>query len=901
MLKTKLLPPSSARQLVRRPRLQTLASELERTKVALVRAPAGFGKTTLLSQWYYALRDLDRRAGWLSFDRNDRDPLGVLAYLVAALESAGHAFGPAAASIVAPDSFATADAAIDAVASDLCSAREPLFLFLDDLHVLRGPSLERTLATFIERAPDIVHVVIASRAVPDIPLARARALGNVFEVTAADLRFSKAETAEFMAAAGGASLRADQLDMLDGRVEGWVAGLKLAGIALSRNAPAMGVLESISGRRWTFAEFFIEVVLAQQPEELGTFLLETAILERLCPALCEAVTGRPGARELLDEVEARGLFIFSLDGERRWYRYHHLFAEFLRTELARRRPGRERELHARAGRWLGAAGLHADAFEHAIKAGDTAHAAEILDQRCHTMFYDGKLRVLLDYASQIPEAVLAAYPRVQLAKAWSLILEWKFGEARAILRSVKATLAARATGAAGDAQSREDMLFLHCTMMLAQFEDDMPTVERQCATLLERYMDADPYLVGTYYTSLLYAEREQFKLLNFERFDARARDYFQIAGSRFVFVWHQSIAGPTRFLAGDTNRALDALRDGLDAATAIGGRNSGLASIPALLLAEVHYERNELDAARELLDRHLDRAAELGFVDQLVAGYVTQSRLDRLRGDVREAEQTLGRGMELAHSRGFRRLELNIVAEHMTHSLATGQLDRIARLAAVHDLRLPEDAVVPQPGTTTRTEARAIAWTLLARTEGRADEALRVARRWQRFTEAAGAVRSEIRWCTIAAQLLLAAGDSQGAGRAIRRALAIAAPGRFVRTFLDIGHALPALLDHRLAAGKGPPDAAETFARELLTIATGRDAFGPGGGADAGIPSEPLNPREIEIVELVASGMSNRDIAGRLGMTEGTVKWHLHRIFDKVGARRRTQAVHCARRIGLIA
>jgi LuxR family maltose regulon positive regulatory protein len=315
----------------------------------------------------------------------------------------------------------------------------------------------------------------------------------------------------------------------------------------------------------------------------------------------------------------------------------------------------------------------------------------------------------------------------------------------------------------------------------------------------------------------------------------------------------------------------------------------------------VHYERNELDAARELLDRHLGLAAELGFVDQLVAGYVTQSRLDRLRGDVREAGRTLGRGMELAHSRGFRRLELNIVAEHMTHSLATGQLDRIARLAAVHELHLPEDAVVPKPGTTTRTEARAVAWTLLARSEGRTDEALRVARRWQRFTEGAGAVRSEIRWCTIVAQVLLAAGDPLGADRAIRRALCIAAPGRFVRTFLDVGRALPGLLEHRLAAGTGTADAAEAFGRELLTLATGRDVFGPSGGADAAIPSEPLSAREIEIVELVASGMSNRDIAGRLGMTEGTVKWHLHRIFDKVGARRRTQAVHCARRIGLIA
>jgi LuxR family maltose regulon positive regulatory protein len=341
---------------------------------------------------------------------------------------------------------------------------------------------------------------------------------------------------------------------------------------------------------------------------------------------------------------------------------------------------------------------------------------------------------------------------VRLAKAWSLILEWKFDEARTILTSVRESLAARAT---------DDMLYLHCTMMLAQFQDDMPTVEKQCVTLLERGMDADPYLVGTYYTSLLYAEREQFKLLNFERYDARARDYFLRAGSRFVLVWHQAIAGPTRFLAGDTALAIETLRDGLDAAAAIGGRDSGLASIPALLLAEVHYERNELEVAAELLDRHLARASELGFVDQLVAGFVTQSRLHRLRGDVRDAERALGSGMDLAYTRGFRRLRLNIVAEQMAHSLASGDVDRVVRLAAVHDVRVPIEAVLPRPGATTGSEAHALAWTSLARAEGRTAEALRVAKRWQRFAEQAGARRSDVRWGALVAHLLLQGGDAR--------------------------------------------------------------------------------------------------------------------------------------------
>ncbi len=896
MLLTKLMPPSSARRLVRRPRLLSRSLELARTKLALVRAPAGFGKTTLLMQWYDELRASGMAAGWLSFDTNDGDGLGVLAYLVLAIESAGHRFGAPVASIVAPESIATVDAAIDAVVNDLCRSVRPLFLFLDDVHALRGSGASAALAAFLERAPDSLHVALASREEPNMPLARARALGNVMEITALDLRFSRDETVEFMTAFRDRVLAPGDVEKLDARVEGWAAGLTLAALALDGALAPAQVLDSISGQGRSFAAFFVEVVLEQQSADLRDFLLVTSLFERFSPELCDAVTERANARAFIDEIENRGLFVFSLDGERRWYRYHHLFAEFLRQELSRRYPDRALAIHARGSRWLAAAGLHDDAFEHAIAANDFGLAASVLDERCHRMFYDGQLRSLLERASRIPESVLEDHPRVQLAKAWSVTLEWKFAEARAILAKVKATLAR-----SDRATLHDRTLFLHCTMMLAQFEDDMPTVERHCTTLLESCMDADPYVVGTYYTSLLYAEREQFRLLRFEKLDAYARDYFRVAGSRFVLVWHQSIVGPTRFLAGDLQGAIDSLEDGMDAAAAVAGRDSPLASIPALLLAEIHYERNDLALASELVDRHLARASGLGFVDQLVAGYLTSSRLARLRGDAREAERILGRGMDLAHARGFGRLAEHIVAEQMTRSIAEGDLDRARRLATVHELRVGLECVVPKPRTTTRIEARANAWVSLARAEGRIDDALEVARRWQRFTERAGAVRSDVRWSLVVAQILLARGDARAAERVTRRAIAVAAPGRFMRSFLDIGGALTLLLGDIEARGSADTSVTEAFTTELLDLSGSLRAPVRARPLSEPVPvSEALNVREVEIVRLVASGFSNRDIADRLGMTEGTVKWHMHRIFDKVGARRRTQVVNHARSIGLL-
>ncbi len=850
-----------------------------------------------MAQWYAELEARGSLVGWLSFDDGDRDELGVLGYVVGALETAGCRFSANVRSLIESNGFATSDVLTGGIINELCQLAEPVFLFIDDLHLLRDTALQHVLMSFIERAPAGLHAVVASRELPQFPLARARALGKVVEITARDLRFSAAETAAFMASAGTEALDANELKLLDGRVEGWVAGLKLAAIALENDVVPARLLEMISGRTWTYADFFVEVVIARQSPQLADFLLTTSLLDTFCPELCDAVTESAGARAMIDEIESRGLFIFSLDGERRWYRYHHLFAEFLRAQFATCFAERGRAVHARAGRWLAAAGLPDDAFAHAIKAHDFGLAAEILNERCHNLFYDGQLRFLLDYAAQIPPDVLERYPRVQLAKAWSLVLEWKFAEARAILDSVK-----RRLGALAGSTSREAMLYLHCTMMLAQFEDDMPAVEHKCAALIERFMDSDPYLVGTYYTSLLYAEREQFKLRNARRLDVLARDYFTRSGSRFVIVWHQSIAGPTKFLAGDTAGAIAALRDGFAAAIGISGRESPLASIPALLLAEIHYERNELEEAHALVSVHLELATGLGFVDQLVAGYLTHSRLERHAGDFAAADRSLERGLELALSRGFHRLVNNIIAEQIAQALRRERIDDALRIGHAFELPAEPDRLLPKSGTTTGTEARAVAWVALAQAQRRLPLALLLAKRWLQFAESAGAVRAEIRWATIVAQILLAGGDARGAERITRRAIAAAAPGRFMRTFLDLGRLLPLLVGEAGAADANPADA---FAYELLALVQGYPVAPEEAGSVAPTeiraPIEQLNVREIEIVKLVAAGMSNREIAERLALSEGTVKWHAHRVFDKLGVQRRTAAVQVARRMGLIA
>jgi LuxR family maltose regulon positive regulatory protein len=891
-------------ELIDRPQLLKRAAELRDSRLTIVQAPAGYGKSSLLLQWFYALQAEGACTAWVTLDAPDRDPLTFLSYVTEALDLAGHKVDERIRSLIGRERYVSTDVLTTELANSLLKSKTPVFLFLDDAHYLIGTHAVECLKALIERAPPQLHVVVSSRETLDIPVARLRAQGQLTELGIGELRFANQEIAEFMAKMGHEDLDSTAIATLEARTEGWIVGVKLASMTLKWD-PQRDRLENFSGERRQVTDFFAEDVLKRQPADMQDFLLRTSVLDRLCPALCDAVTQLGGAREFLDRCERSGLFLISLDAERTWYRYHPLFAEFLRRRLVELYPCEQLILHCRASEWLMEQGSHIEALEQALKGRDPVRAAKILDARCDAMAGAGQDRLIVHFAEQIPPQIQAFYPRIMLAVAWELIVAWQFDDARALLAASRTRFEEmRAEGSLSEREVRGlEHLLVHREMMLAQFQDDMPTAERLCHTLIKDFSDAHPYLKMSLYTSLINILRAQYKLTDFERLDSIAREHLTRLGSPHTFV-HEAVSGPTQFMAGRSEAAIHCLEEGLASAVRIAGVGSGLGGVSALPLAEVYYERNDIERAAELIDKYLESGSYFGYVDQLIGGWLTSARLQRQRGDNTAALRTLDRANAIAARHGFERMRLWVGAERIKLLLRMSRPEEATQVAK--DLGIPRDgeSLVPASRVSGQHEARALAWLRLAQSQNRIPEAIKIAKQWRSFFANVRAVRNMIRWDVLVAGLMFLDGQYRPAQRALRQTLSVAAPGRFMRSFLDEGPLIGTLLLEQFSNASPATDATDRFAAELAAIFE-QEMGRPVGSSQYPEPDAlrlggAVSAREMEILTMVGSGMLNREIGEKLGMTEGSVKWYLQQIYNKIGVRRRSQAVERARQFGLI-
>jgi LuxR family maltose regulon positive regulatory protein len=866
-----------------------------------------------MSQWFHELKDLRETVSWLSVDAFEGSASGLLAYLAEAITPTTPAAGIAhrqtahrqTAHRQAPDRPAPSSIAL--LVNTLQRFGHRRYVFVDDVHLLRPEAL-KALFQFIDRSPAGVGFILASRAIPEIPLARMRTRGELMELGVEDLKFTSAEARHLLANAAEPALDDAQLARLLERTEGWVAGIRLAGFILKKSPNAQEMLSGLTGSRCAVADFFAEEVLAELPGDVREFLLQNSVLERLSPALCDAVTRRGDGRQMLNFIGQSGLFLMPLDDERNWYRYHPLFAEFLQRRRTDER-GDCAELHSRASSWYWANNLPIEAIEHALRSGDVEHAAKLLDLRCLDMTYTGKLQLVCQFAARIPGEVLRRFPRILLSVCWMLALNLRLEETRRNFGIVADYL--REQESAGSL-TREELrgtqyLLLHRQMILAVAEDDAPRVEEDCRHLLEAFPEErHPYLAGNINAQLLYALREQYELTDLDRLTATAQGILARSSYSFASIALHASIGPSLFFAGRTDAALRSLEQGLSESARFAERSSALAALPALPMSEVLYECNELDRAQELITAALPHANEFGFVDQLLSGYITSARIKHARGDLTGSQHILDEGMGVAMARKLERLRLAIVAERVKLLLLDGRTEQAVRFARSAGIPQSGAHMLPKRGVTTRDEWRAVAWFRVAVSEGRMQEALSVGKHWRNFCAARGAIRSLIRWDLLLARALFVSADVRAAQRTLREAIGHAAASRAIRSFVDEGSVIRTLLASTYEADLDVLHPTDAFAVELL------EAFDKSSKRKPALYAVPhrtapeglygkLSVKEREILALVSTGMRNREVAMKLGMTEGSVKWYMQQVYDKVGTRRRLQAVERARQFGVIA
>lgn len=902
LIASKLSPMTACVNLVPFPRLLKRMMESSELPLTLVQAPPGYGKTALLKQHYLQMNQNGARTAWLSLEEGDGDLAQFSAYLKAALELVDQPIP--VNGLLTRIGETSLSKSLTALLELLQGDQAPIYLFIDDAHHLAGSDAVRCLSMLTERAPPHLHLILSFRGEPCLSVARQRMQGLVSDLNVRDLRLNHEEAVNLLKHLGVETVPEVQMTQLENRLEGWAGGLVLAALLLRHDPDQVYNLANFSGERRQFSEFFLQDVLFRQPEDIRDFLLNTSILERLDADVCNALTGRDDSQAKLRECESRGLFLMAMDEEQRSYRYHPLFAEFLKRELRHTNEKHMLQLHMVASEWLIQVGDYVGAVKQALATKDYLRAAEIIDTY-HVEIFASYVHAwaLVD---MLPEEIAMRFPAIILNQIWQLEIRWQFETSRMLLEKARLRL---------NQIERDNLLpkdrlqtlrheWLHRELMLGMLGDDPSAVQAQAQYLQQNYQDAPPLVKASFYTSELYALREHYQFDEVERLNIICLENFQRLPSDAGYVFHNAVLAPARLIAGRTLAAIEALSAALRTAIHAAGHGSPLAAMVAVLLAKVHYERDEIERARELLDQNLKHAGYLGFVDQAIAGWLTRARISMIDGDKANAFQMLDDADVFANQHGFERLRLFSLAERMKWLLRQGEVDEVIRLGRKNKLRGPVSDVSPHKNVSTRDEARALCWVRVAQAEDRLPEALNLAKLWNRYLESTNAVRSALRWNVIIAHLSLLTGDQRAAQRALRRALLQAAPCGFIRVFLDEGEWLVRLLRDQLQAATLEGESADVFAKSLLERV---DGGLPAVKAPTTPPPEQgnaiygaLNSRELDILEMVSNGMLNREIGIKLGMTEGSIKWYLQQIYDKIGVRRRSQAVERARQLGIL-
>ncbi len=879
LIQSKLFVPPTRRTLVPRPRLLDRLNESADGRLTLVSAPAGFGKTTLVSEW---VATGGRPVAWLSLDKGDNDPTRFLAYLVAALRGVLPTVGEELLRVLnAPQPQPPSiESLLPTLLNEIALFPTPFVLVLDDCHVIEAQAVNRALAFLLDHLPPPIHLLIATREDPPLPLARLRARGQLTELRAADLRFTFSEAADFLNRVMSLGLSASDIDLLESRTEGWIAGLQLAALSMQGQEDTASFIQSFTGSHRFVMDYLVEEVLQKQPEPIQSFLLRTSILERLCGPLCEAVLlDPPGAGQAkLEYLEQANLFVIPLDNERRWYRYHHLFAELLRQRLPRSRDPAIGDtsllvnaLHLRASQWYEENGLEIEAFRHAAAAHDLDRAERLMDGGGIPLHLRGAVLTILEWLGSLPKRVLDSRPSLWWRYGAMLLV---VGQTTGVEEKLDAAEAA-IQGIEADDSSR------HLLGRIAAARAVLALTRYQADIMLAQSRRALAYLPPTNLPTRANAYWTLGYGYLFRGDRAEAREALsesvalsQACGDTFTMILATiglgNIAEGENYLHG----AAEIYRRVLQWA---GDQPLQIIAEAHLGLARVFYEWNDLNAAeRHARDSlHLARQYDR-VIDRFILSELFLARLLLARGEVGGAAVMLDQSRQAAQQDLFHHRLPDVAAVQGLLLLRQGHLAAAAHLAAVHPLPLLQARVHLARGEA----AAALAVLEAGRQKPEASEPLKV--------------------MLLQAIAFHANGEEENALHALREALAQAEPGGFVRLFVDEGPPMAHLLSRAAARGVMPD-----YIRRLLAVFEAEGGAPPqeaaSDSASATSPLvEPLSERELEVLHLIAQGLSNREIGERLFLALDTVKGHNRRLFDKLQVQRRTEAVARARELGLL-
>ncbi|HEY0509092.1 MAG TPA: LuxR C-terminal-related transcriptional regulator [Blastococcus sp.] len=896
LLETKLHVPRGRRGLVARPGLGECLSRGVESALTLVSAPAGFGKTTLLTEWLVTAPEQGRSVAWLSLDPRDNDPAVFWTYVVAALQAVEPGVGAGAHSLLqSPQS--PSEAILSSLLNDLSGVPHDVVLILDDYHVIEAPDVQDGMTFLLDHLPPHVHLVIATRADPALPLARLRARGELVEVRVADLRFTGEEAAAYLEQVMGLVLTAGDVEALEGRTEGWIAALQLAALSMQGREDVAGFIAGFAGDDRYIVDYLVEEVLQRQSDRVRNFLLQTSVLGRLDGALCDAVTGQDGGKAMLEALDRANLFLVPLDDRRRWYRYHHLFADVLRARLSDEQPQRVRELHGRASRWCEQNGAPAEAIEHALDGGDFERAAALIELATPALRQARQEATLRRWLEALPEELFRARPVLTIGYVGSLM-------SRGELEGVEQRLvdAERWVDAAEHPSgSAEEMIVAD------------PAGYRGLPSAVAMYRAGQALILGDVAATMTHARRAldlaaeddhlargaPAALLGLAywtggHLDEARRWYADAMASLATAGYHSDVLGGALVLAdiaiaqGRLREAMSTFERGLQRAGQVDPPLRGAADMH-VGMSQLFYERHELDAASAqlLISRELGEHA--GLPQNRYRWRVAMARIRAAEGDpgaalglLDEAERLyVGDFSPEVRPVAALRARLWVVQGKWAEALFWARQRGLAvddELSYLHEF----EHLTLARALVARFRADRVTPTLV---EGTA-----LLERLLRAAQQGGRAGSVIDVLVVQALAQQVQGDLPAALAALRRALTLAEPEGYVRIFVDEGPAMAVLLRAVAKQGNGG-----SYVRRLLA------AFGTteGGAAPHQELVDPLSVRELDVLRLLLTDLDGPDIARELVVSLNTVRTHTKNIYAKLGVNNRRAAVRRAGELGL--
>jgi LuxR family maltose regulon positive regulatory protein len=903
---TKLMPPvSRRRQLISRRRLASVLLPGQAPRLTLVTAPAGYGKTSLLYQWHDAVRVNGDAAAWVSLDPQDSVPARFLRHVIAAIHGEHPGFGEFALRYLDSARDPDITAPLGRLVNEIQQIGHRVVLFLDDYHLIESSDVSAFLDYLLNLAPENFLLVVSSRLTPQLNLPALRLRDQLLEVDAKSLSFDKSETTSFLTAASDRNLSPAEIDLLHERSEGWVAGLQLAVAALKGHAGASELATIFTGRFRDIADYLAKAVLTRQTEEVQDFLLSTAILDRFNASVCEELTGNPRTQEIIERLERANLFVVPLDDQRVWYRYHHLFQEFLLGTLGRTRPAQVVPLYRRAAEWFFRSSLGVEAVEYALLSGDLDRASQMAESHALQRILAGYMPEIAHWLSALPQPLWqrnAALAGLHCLSLWHMFRQ---NEAAQFLeefeRSIE-NLTSEADAPLAD-KLRNDARLHSAGIAVCASRDPAEVLQKLDAIDVARLSQ---FYRGVYHNVRGIALGEQNHFGEALASYRAAAGIYRVIGSTLGLACSYYLEALMQLETGNL-RAIDALlaRVPEEPVFASPAARYIYPSMLDCVRGVLLYERGTYSEAYALLEANLDLAVEVGHLKMTGLVFVTFARLLLMQDRTTEAREQLERLSEHLRRNAPDSARALIVAdyERIRYALLTGSAVAAQEIASAYGVNFAGDP--PKlPVRWSRLEClAALVWCRARIALGLPQAALPVVRQLARLAQLAERKRRYLESRLLEALLLKSAGDAAAAIDVLRRTLMTCAEESLVSLVAAEGPAMAELVCQLQATKECIEIDPGYVARVRAAAARNWDPATPGIGSGPGTAALHLggfSERERAVLRLVAIGNSNPAISKRLSISLHTVKWHLANLYVKLQVHNRTAAVGAARAIKLI-